>query len=43
MAKKSTWYAKLFLALAAVGAVNWGLTAAGFNLVNFLFGIWSVV
>jgi len=43
MAKKSKWYAKLFLALAAFGATNLGLTAAGFNLVNFLVGSWSVV
>ena len=43
MAKKSKWYEKLFLALAAVGAVNLGLTAAGFNLVNFLLGTWPIV
>lgn len=33
-----SWYEKTALVLSAVGAINWGLTAMNFNLVNFLLG-----
>lgn len=32
-----SWYDKLFLTLAAIGAINWGLTALKFNLVEKIF------
>ncbi len=28
------WYEKLALVLAAIGAINWGLTELGWNLVE---------
>ncbi len=31
------WYEKLALVLAAIGAINWGLTELGWNLVDGLF------
>lgn len=31
------WYEKLALVLAAIGAINWGLTELGWNLVEELF------
>ncbi|HNY97861.1 MAG TPA: DUF378 domain-containing protein [Candidatus Pacearchaeota archaeon] len=34
---------KLFLILIVVGAINWGLTALGFNLVTLIFGSWPMV
>ena len=37
------WYEKTALVLAAIGAINWGLFAFDFNLVNFLVGTWSIV
>lgn len=33
-----SWYEKTALILSAVGAINWGLTAMNFNLVNILVG-----
>lgn len=32
------WYEKTALVLSAIGAINWGLDALGFNLVNLLLG-----
>lgn len=32
------WYEKTALVLAAIGAINWGLTELNFNLVNKLLG-----
>ncbi len=29
--------------LVVVGAINWGLSALGFNLVQMLFGSWPTV
>ena len=29
--------------LVAIGAINWGLTALGFNVVNMLLGAWPTV
>lgn len=29
--------------LVVIGAINWGLTAFGFNLVETLFGSWPTV
>jgi len=29
---------KIALTLAAIGAINWGLTELGFNLVNLIVG-----
>lgn len=29
--------------LVVVGAINWGLSALGFNLVQMLFGSWPMV
>jgi len=37
------WYEKTALILAAIGAINWGLTALNFNLVNLLVGTWPMV
>jgi len=37
------WYEKLALVLAAIGAINWGLTEIGWNLVDSLIGIWSTL
>jgi uncharacterized membrane protein YuzA (DUF378 family) len=31
------WYEKLALVLAAIGAINWGLTELGWNLVEGIF------
>jgi len=31
------WYEKLAIVLAAVGAINWGLTELGWNLVESVF------
>ena len=31
------WYERLALVLAAIGAINWGLTEMGWNLVDALF------
>jgi uncharacterized membrane protein YuzA (DUF378 family) len=38
-----TWYTKTALVLAAIGAINWGLVAFNFNLVNLLVGSWPTV
>lgn len=32
------WYEKLALVLAAIGAINWGLTELGWNAVEGLLG-----
>lgn len=37
------WYEKTAFILAAIGAINWGLTELGFNLVEALIGSWSGV
>ncbi len=29
--------------VVVIGAINWGLTAIGFNLVEILFGSWPMV
>lgn len=29
--------------LLAVGGLNWGLTALGYNIVNMIFGGWPMV
>lgn len=34
---------KVAYVLVIVGALNWGLTAFDLNLVNLLFGSWSMV
>ena len=36
-----SWYEKTALVLAAIGAINWGLTALGWNAVDALIGSWS--
>lgn len=36
-----SWYEKTALVLAAIGAINWGLNAAGWNAVEKLIGSWS--
>lgn len=35
---KAVWWQKTALVLAAIGAINWGLTELGFNLVNLILG-----
>ena len=37
------WYKKTALILAAIGAINWGLTELGWNAVESLIGSWSSV
>jgi len=37
------WYEKTALVLAAVGAINWGLTVIGWNAVDALIGSWSAL
>jgi len=32
------WWKKVALVLAAIGAINWGLTELNFNVVNLIFG-----
>lgn len=32
------WYEKTAMTLAAIGAINWGLTALGWNAVEMLLG-----
>lgn len=32
------WLKKVALVLAAIGAINWGLTELNFNVVNLIFG-----
>jgi uncharacterized membrane protein YuzA (DUF378 family) len=36
------WYEKTALVLAAIGAINWGLTELGWNAVDNLIGSWSL-
>jgi uncharacterized membrane protein YuzA (DUF378 family) len=35
------WYETTALVLAAIGAINWGLTELGWNAVAGLIGSWS--
>ena len=35
------WYEKTAIVLANIGAINWGLNALGYNLVEILIGSWS--
>lgn len=35
------WYETTALVLAAIGAINWGLTELGWNAVAALIGSWS--
>lgn len=37
------WYKKTAMILAAVGAINWGLTTFDFNVVNLIFGSWAII
>jgi uncharacterized membrane protein YuzA (DUF378 family) len=37
------WYKTLALVLAAIGAINWGLTELGWNLVDGIFGAGAVL
>ena len=32
------WWKKVALVLAAIGAINWGLTELNFNIVNLILG-----
>jgi uncharacterized membrane protein YuzA (DUF378 family) len=36
-------YDKIAMVLAAIGAINWGLTELGWNAVDNLIGSWSAV
>lgn len=36
-------FEKIALVLAAIGAINWGLTELGWNLVDSLIGSWSTI
>lgn len=38
-----TWYKKTALVIAAIGAINWGLTEIGWDAVDALIGSWSVM
>ena len=38
-----SWYEKTALVLAAIGAINWGLTELGWNAVDALIGSWSAM
>lgn len=38
-----SWYEKTALVLAAIGAINWGLTELGWNAVDALIGSWSTI
>lgn len=43
MCCKTCCFCKVLLAVAIIGALNWGLVGvAGFNLVDYLFGVGSV-
>lgn len=35
------WVEKVVLVIAAIGAINWGLTALGWNAVEALIGSWA--
>ena len=37
------WVKKTALVLAAIGAINWGLTELGWNAVDSLVGSWSAI
>lgn len=37
------WYDKTAYALAAIGAINWGLNELGWNAVEKLIGSWSAI
>lgn len=36
-----SWYTKTAIVLANIGAINWGLTALGWNAVENLIGTWA--
>lgn len=36
-----SWYEKVVLVLAAIGAINWGLAELGWNAVEKLIGSWA--
>ncbi|MEK6875102.1 MAG: DUF378 domain-containing protein [Nanoarchaeota archaeon] len=38
-----SWYSKTALVLANIAAINWGLFAFDFNLVDLAFGTWPTV
>ncbi|PIN91328.1 DUF378 domain-containing protein [Candidatus Pacearchaeota archaeon CG10_big_fil_rev_8_21_14_0_10_32_14] len=38
-----TWYEKIALVVVAIGAINWGLTALDWNVVEKLLGSWPMV
>jgi len=38
-----SWYNKTALALANIAAINWGLFAFGYDLVDLLVGTWAMV
>jgi len=37
---KMSWYNKTALVIADIGAINWGLAAFGWNLVEKSLGTW---
>ena len=37
------WYNKTALAIAAIGAINWGLATFDWDLVAKIFGTWPTV
>ncbi len=37
-----TWYKKTALVLAAIGAINWGLAALSFNVVEKILGMGTI-
>ena len=37
------WYDKTALVIAAIGAINWGLAAFGWDVVDKLLGTWDIV
>jgi uncharacterized membrane protein YuzA (DUF378 family) len=40
---ENMWYEKTAMTLAAIGAINWGLHALEYNLVELLLGSWPIV
>ena len=34
---------KVILVIAAIGAINWGLTALGYNIVSLIVGTWPII
>lgn len=37
------WVHIVAFLLLAIGGINWGLTALGWNVVNLIFGAWPIV